>query len=1245
MKMAKLLYIFLILLLFSASGFAQTLEDDSWKVYDDSEIAEVRIIIEPEYLNYILDIANAKSDSLFPATFIFKNAAIPYDTVANVGFRERGNTSRGAQKPSFKIDINHFVSGRQFYRLEKLNINGERNDPSIIRSKLCWDMYNQIDIPASRANHVMLYINDEYRGLYINVEHIDDEFVQKRFGSQNGNLYKCLYPADLVYLGPDQESYKQIYGDRKAYDLKTNQEADDYSDLVHFIDVLNNTPDEKFVQEIEKVFNVDNFLKWLALNVLFGSWDDYWYLKNNYYLYHNPISDKFEFIPYDYDNTYGIDWVGGDWGTRNIYQWGNMWEDRPLVTRFLNVPEYRNRYTQHLYDFMEQKFAYATQYPRILSLKNKITPAAEADIYRTLDFGFTTDDFHNSYNQSLTIHTNHVPYGIFPYIQIRISTATSQLNFVNESPTITDVTHIPDLPQPSDAVIITAAIADEGQVSKTTLYYRTPGSGFQSLLMYDDGEHNDGAPNDNNFGTEIPPQPDGTIVYYYIRAVDDQTASAISPVSAPNNAYFFRTHLSSATDVNVKFHFKKALPVSDAGVGLLGAFNDWNKIYPMSLVAENLWEVTVPLSPGSYIYKFVTYQNLDGTSGVIEWIADPENPQTDGDPYYNAVIDVSDPMIYYIKPLAGDTLETLLPEINAEFASSKNFPINSSAILLKIDDLAVSDAANYYDAVQKKLSYLPVNPVMPGEHTLFLSVQNSHGDYVENESLFYINRPLLFLNEFMAINDNSVTDDFGEYGDWVEIYNGDTQPIQLGGMYLTDNLANPQKWMLPEVTIEAGEFLLIWTDGDVDQGELHASFKLSGSGEQLGVFASDQMGNFLIDTLSFGVQSADVSYGRYPDGSFDWFFFSSPTPGTANIAPGNLTPKISEVSQAPATPTETDSVWITAHIIDDSGIAEANLHYFTESAPATIQAMFDDGLHHDGAAEDNIFGCFIQPFADGTEVSYYLSAEDDASAIVYSPPSAPDSVYSYIVGYKIPKLVINELLADNDDINTDEAGDYDDWIELFNYGDSPVSLFGMFMTDDLDEPTKWQFPDTTIAALGYLLIWADDEGDQGSLHANFKLGKDGEQVGLYTNDKIVVDTLTFTTQITDSSYGRFPDGADDWYFMYPTPNAANKITTKLTTEQQIVPTTYELWQNYPNPFNPETTIKFALPEATNVSINIYNISGQLIKTLVEKEVSAGYHTLTWRGESDSGRRVASGLYFYQIKTDKFAAIRKMMFIQ
>ena len=143
-------------------------------------------------------------------------------------------------------------------------------------------------------------------------------------------------------------------------------------------------------------------------------------------------------------------------------------------------------------------------------------------------------------------------------------------------------------------------------------------------------------------------------------------------------------------------------------------------------------------------------------------------------------------------------------------------------------------------------------------------------------------------------------------------------------------------------------------------------------------------------------------------------------------------------------------------------------------------------------------------------------------------------------------VVINEVLASNGHTMTDPQGEYDDWIELYNRGNAPVNLGGMYLTDDPAEPTKWQFPknsaaQTTIPAHGYLLVWADNEVGDAGLHAAFKLSAGGESVALFDQDGMtLIDSVTFDAQRTDISYGRFPDAVDTWSALtFPTPGMQN----------------------------------------------------------------------------------------------------------
>jgi flagellar hook assembly protein FlgD len=94
-----------------------------------------------------------------------------------------------------------------------------------------------------------------------------------------------------------------------------------------------------------------------------------------------------------------------------------------------------------------------------------------------------------------------------------------------------------------------------------------------------------------------------------------------------------------------------------------------------------------------------------------------------------------------------------------------------------------------------------------------------------------------------------------------------------------------------------------------------------------------------------------------------------------------------------------------------------------------------------------------------------------------------------------------------------------------------------------------------------------------------------------------------------------------------------------------LPEKYELSQNYPNPFNPTTQIRYQLPNTDKVRITIYNLSGQVVRTLVDTQVQAGYHITQWDGRSDQGMSVSSGIYYYRIETKSYTMTKKMALLK
>lgn len=566
--MKKLFLLFLVVQ--SVLMNAQT--DDSWKIYDDSHVGRVDITIHPDTLEWIYN--NVESDIEHNAVVKFTNNHIS-ETIDSIGFRLKGNTSRTSAKKSFKVSFNTFVSGRMFHGIQKLDLNGEHNDPSIVRSKLCFDLYKDMGMRASRANHLKVFINGKYYGLYVNMEHIDDEFLWKNFKDDSGNLWKCLYPADLKYLGSNPATYQNLGGDSPAYELKTNEQEADFSKLVHLIDVINNTSTSHFQDSLENNIDVSDVLRYLAMNVLVGGWDDYRSLMNNYYLYHEPTENRFHLIPYDYDNTFGVDWFNIDWDQADPYDWPKVVSgSRPLSEKMLAINQYRDLYT-HFLEFISQNVYGLSQWEnRLNTTKDLITPAAEADLYRTYDYGFTMDDFNNSYTSG-NYSNQHVKSGIKEFVNNRNSSLTSQLSYKNAAPIIYNIQTTPQIPGETDSIYVTAACYGHAGLSEVIAHYQVSGiPGSTALpLQFKPITGSKKVEDNDRWVAVIPPVGAGKTITLTISLTDILNQTGSYPRVKP---ILIKTPLNGGGEVRInELMASNTNTIKDPA----GEYDDWVELY------------------------------------------------------------------------------------------------------------------------------------------------------------------------------------------------------------------------------------------------------------------------------------------------------------------------------------------------------------------------------------------------------------------------------------------------------------------------------------------------------------------------------------------------------------------------------------------------------------------------------------------------------------------------------------------
>ncbi len=242
----------------------------------------------------------------------------------------------------------------------------------------------------------------------------------------------------------------------------------------------------------------------------------------------------------------------------------------------------------------------------------------------------------------------------------------------------------------------------------------------------------------------------------------------------------------------------------------------------------------------------------------------------------------------------------------------------------------------------------------------------------------------------------------------------------------------------------------------------------------------------------------------------------------------------------------------------------------------------------------------------------------------------------------LSSLVINEFMAKNDSTFSDPAGEFDDWVELYNQGADYVNLEGYYLTDNLGDPTKWPLPAELLRPGGFLMIWCDSDPEQGDNHATFKLAASGEQVGLYSlvaGLATPIDTLSFGPQIPDISQGRLPDGFGSWQtLIHPTPGSANSHATGIQEISQLALTLHQI---VPNPGDREVEIRFSAGRSALVSVDIYDPRGRRVRSLLNGEFQAGEQVLVWDRCDGQGRPVSAGVYLVRIQAAGSTATGKI----
>ena len=344
-------------------------------VFDQTKVNQIHMVFtEDEWQDMQIDLADVLSGSTqsgpggmkefsdqtplyFPVDFYF-NGIQWYE----VGVRYKGNSSMSANtgKLPFRLKFDEFedetpqITNQRFYGFKELALSSGYNDLSLMREKSASDLFRDFGVPAVQTAFYEIYVDQgtgtfQYFGLYTMDDVVFEGFLNEYFGSNTGNCYK-----------PDGDGATlSTYGyNLDDFEKKTNEHTTDKSDIEEFYAALQssdrNADPAAWKEQLEALFDVDGFLKYLAVNNTIQNWDTYGNMTHNYYLYNDPEMGKLRWIVWDNNEAF----TSGTGNRQSISLSTSEVDDEwPLISYIILNPDYKAKYHEYLESFIETSFS------------------------------------------------------------------------------------------------------------------------------------------------------------------------------------------------------------------------------------------------------------------------------------------------------------------------------------------------------------------------------------------------------------------------------------------------------------------------------------------------------------------------------------------------------------------------------------------------------------------------------------------------------------------------------------------------------------------------------------------------------------------------------------------------------------------------------------------------------------------------------------------------------------------------
>lgn len=455
----KLSLVFCILVFFNAKTFAQY-EGDS--IFNSDQVHEVYLTFNQiSYWDSLT--AYFQTDQYLMADMIVDGVAYP-----SVGVKFKGNSSynNSSRKKSFKIDLNEYVSGQDINGLKKFNLNNGFKDPSFLREKMACDFYFEHGLDAPRCTYAKVYLNGVYWGLYNFIEEVDTkQFLNRHYLYHDGNIFKGDPTGDLRYINSQPSTYYT------KYELHNNDSINDWSDLVELITKINNSG-ANFRDSLESILNTETFIdQWAALN-LFVNLDSYLGSGHNYFIYHDTNLDKFEWIGWDLNESFGtfrMNLSSTALKNLSLFYVPSPANSRPLINNMQSDPVYRQLLIDKACEWIQYDFSNAALDRKVDSIANVIRPFVYADTNKF----YSNQNFETNLFNDVTVQGGSVIFGIKSFIAERRNSLMAELAplgcFISKTDFALETDQLSIFPNPAHSVL-TISMKGNSQLNRIIIY-------------------------------------------------------------------------------------------------------------------------------------------------------------------------------------------------------------------------------------------------------------------------------------------------------------------------------------------------------------------------------------------------------------------------------------------------------------------------------------------------------------------------------------------------------------------------------------------------------------------------------------------------------------------------------------------------------------------------------------------------------------------------------------------------------